>query len=249
MMNANFDDVMWRSIFDYGGLTSSNSIEIGLVDTAPPVDPISYLLDVNDAKKETRRRSLFASIVARSDADDARVRNEKNDDAGDAWKKFEENFGIHDSYRKFNATESVTLVKYLDMLNRRDKVERTRGKINDVLRWLSGTSTATSMILSALGLRLDDDASLLSSKSCDRIAVLTVDGNIDRSCACRVIRSLREIRKDKRVKAVVLRVNSPGGSVVSSEAMLEEVKLLDKVRKFPFVSPRRWREEFEWRGV
>ena len=134
------------------------------------------------------------------------------------------------------------------MLNKRDEVERRRGRIDDVLRGLSGSSTATSMILSALGMRPDDDASSSSSSSsssprwpskrCDRIAVVTVDGSIDRSCASRVIRSLREIKKDKQVKAVVLRVDSPGGSVVSSEAILEEIKLLDKVRTFPFASAR-----------
>jgi protease-4 len=129
------------------------------------------------------------------------------------------------------------------MLNKRDEVERRRGRIDDVLRGLSGSSTATSMILSALGMRPDDDASSSSSsrwpsKRCDRIAVVTVDGSIDRSCASRVIRSLREIKKDKQVKAVVLRVDSPGGSVVSSEAILEEIKLLDKVRTFPFASAR-----------
>ena len=43
------------------------------------------------------------------------------------------------------------------------------------------------------------------------------------------VNSLRQIRKDKDVKSVVLRVNSPGGSVTSSEAILEEIKLLDKV--------------------
>ena len=59
-----------------------------------------------------------------------------------------------------------------------------------------------------------------------------MDGQINRSCTSRIICSLREIKKDKRVKAVVLRVDSPGGSVVSSEAILEEVRLLDKVRTF-----------------
>lgn len=160
--------------------------------------------------------------AGKTDADD-------DDVSDDVRGKFEGKFGLHDSYRKFDATESITLVRYLDMLNRKDKVERTRGRIDGVLRWLSGTSTATSMILSALGLVPDDGA---SSESSDRIAVVTVDGQIDRSCASRTIRSLREIKKDKRVKAVVLRVDSPGGSVVSSEAILEEVKLLDKVRTF-----------------
>jgi len=38
--------------------------------------------------------------------------------------------------------------------------------------------------------------------------------------------TLREMRKDEDVKAVVLRVNSPGGSAVASEVIADEVKLL-----------------------
>ncbi|MGB3571823.1 MAG: signal peptide peptidase SppA [Phormidesmis sp.] len=38
--------------------------------------------------------------------------------------------------------------------------------------------------------------------------------------------TLREMRKDDSVKAVVLRVNSPGGSAVASEVIADEVKLL-----------------------
>ncbi|MEL6940521.1 MAG: signal peptide peptidase SppA [Cyanobacteria bacterium J06598_1] len=38
--------------------------------------------------------------------------------------------------------------------------------------------------------------------------------------------ALREMRKDDDVKAVVLRVNSPGGSAVASEVIADEVKLL-----------------------
>ncbi|MGD1865981.1 MAG: signal peptide peptidase SppA [Phormidesmis sp.] len=37
---------------------------------------------------------------------------------------------------------------------------------------------------------------------------------------------LREMRKDEDVKAVVLRVNSPGGSAIASEVIADEVKLL-----------------------
>ena len=38
--------------------------------------------------------------------------------------------------------------------------------------------------------------------------------------------TLREMRKDEEVKAVVLRVNSPGGSAIASEVIADEVKLL-----------------------
>ncbi len=46
-------------------------------------------------------------------------------------------------------------------------------------------------------------------------------------------RKLREIRQDDSVKAVVLRINSPGGSASASEKILNEVKLLSD--KMPVV--------------
>jgi protease-4 len=46
----------------------------------------------------------------------------------------------------------------------------------------------------------------------------------------RTARMLREVRDDDNVKAVVLRVNSPGGSVTASEEIAREVMLLQKTR-------------------
>ena len=44
----------------------------------------------------------------------------------------------------------------------------------------------------------------------------------------RLARQLREIRIDKEVKAVVLRVNTPGGSALASDIIQREVRLLQK---------------------
>lgn len=43
-------------------------------------------------------------------------------------------------------------------------------------------------------------------------------------------RLLRQVRQDDNIKAVVLRVNSPGGSVTGSEAIAREVRLLQQVK-------------------
>lgn len=65
----------------------------------------------------------------------------------------------------------------------------------------------------------------------DKIAVYYAYGEIDGSTtegiiSENVIKDLRELRNDKSVKAVVLRVNSPGGSAYGSEQMWNEVVLL-----------------------
>ena len=70
-------------------------------------------------------------------------------------------------------------------------------------------------------------------KSGNIIAVYYAAGEIDDSNATnegihaqRVIRDLRKLREDSSVKAVVLRVNSPGGSAYGSEQIWREVVLL-----------------------
>ncbi len=45
-----------------------------------------------------------------------------------------------------------------------------------------------------------------------------------------MIRLLRDVRKRKQVKAVVLRIDSPGGSALASDLMWREIKLTDKVK-------------------
>ncbi len=48
--------------------------------------------------------------------------------------------------------------------------------------------------------------------------------------------NLRRLRDDKSVKGIILRVNSPGGSVVGSEMVWEEVRMLEKTGKPVIVS-------------
>lgn len=215
-----FDNVMWQSIFEYGSLTATNAADIGLVDYTPPVDPLVPLLNVNQGEMKKKRNTSFLSILSDNEEDEQSTISDRM--------KFEEKIGNHESFGKFSATESVSLVKYRRMLNKKEKVDRMRMKINNILWRLSESSTATSLILSVLRLQPDNS---VSTAKCDKVAVVTVDGTIGSTLSYEIIRSLRQIGKDTGVKAVVLRVNSPGGSVVSSEALLEEIKLLDKVRQ------------------
>lgn len=79
--------------------------------------------------------------------------------------------------------------------------------------------------------KLDQTLKEVSDK--DRIAVYYAFGEIDGSTSSleginskKVIKELRELREDDDVKAVVLRVNSPGGSAYGSEQIWREVTLL-----------------------
>lgn len=75
--------------------------------------------------------------------------------------------------------------------------------------------------------------SRLSRSSGNQVAVVYAEGEIvngrgdlDEVGGDRFAKQLRELRSDDSVKAVVLRINSPGGSVVASEVIQREVVLL-----------------------
>lgn len=137
--------------------------------------------------------------------------------------KLEECFGLDFCNNNFNANSAISVVKYKQMIEKRAWLDRLHSTINNKLHRLSELSTATSLLLSGLGIQPS------KSSSEDKIAVVTVNGSINSSLSYQVIRSIRKIRHDKKVKCLVLRVNSGGGSVVSSEAILEELKTLDVV--------------------
>jgi Periplasmic serine proteases (ClpP class) len=75
-------------------------------------------------------------------------------------------------------------------------------------------------------------AKVLNFRGKDNVAILFADGEIiDGSekteiASDRFVAEIDRIRKDKTVKSVVLRVNSPGGSVVASEKIRTALKLL-----------------------
>lgn len=71
----------------------------------------------------------------------------------------------------------------------------------------------------------------------DRIAVIPVEGVIDDELAKNVNRHLKTYGNDPRVKAIILRIDSPGGGVSASQEIYREVKRIkDGNKKKVFVS-------------
>ncbi len=75
------------------------------------------------------------------------------------------------------------------------------------------------------------------SSSSDRIAIIYANGEIisgegnDESIGSeRISRAIRKARMDKKVKAIVLRVNSPGGSALASDVIWREMILAKKAK-------------------
>lgn len=83
-----------------------------------------------------------------------------------------------------------------------------------------------------IGLNDYASAKLVPSKAADKIAVIYADGEIvDGSghsdvAGKRFASIIAKVREDSTVKAVVLRVNSPGGSVIASDRIKSQLDLL-----------------------
>ncbi|MGH9767646.1 MAG: signal peptide peptidase SppA [Blastocatellia bacterium] len=65
----------------------------------------------------------------------------------------------------------------------------------------------------------------------DRIAVIPVEGVIDDDMAKNVNRHLKQYGDDSRVKAILLRIDSPGGGVSASQEIYREVKRVKDEKK------------------
>lgn len=112
--------------------------------------------------------------------------------------------------------EVIPLSQYQAMASKRDKVETKRKHwrlfqdwFMDVLTYQTGKHKV----------------------ACEKVALLYVTGGIDSSMATKTIKTLQKIRKDPEVKCVVMRVDSTGGTITASEAILQECKSMPQVRR------------------
>jgi protease-4 len=99
---------------------------------------------------------------------------------------------------------------------------------------LMGVASVTDLTMLALTKYAKTVMPRLSAK--DRIAVVYADGSIvsgkgeDGITGWEFTNMLRELRRNDHVKAVVLRVNSPGGDAQASEIIGRELALLNEVK-------------------
>jgi protease-4 len=96
-------------------------------------------------------------------------------------------------------------------------------------KWFLGILSAlvlASVLLTALFVALlrtqRDSTELVASGTGDKVALVEVKGVI--VDAADVVRQLKKYREDASVRAIVLRIDSPGGGVVASQEMYEELR-------------------------
>lgn len=110
-------------------------------------------------------------------------------------------------------------------------------QVNDLMKKKTGTAEDKDVKLVSIN-KYANNLDRVHGKG-DRIAVLYAEGNIIDGEAdgnmqigsADMVQVIRKIRRNDKIKAVVLRVNSPGGSALASEVILRELQLLQKEKK------------------
>lgn len=136
---------------------------------------------------------------------------------------------------KIQFPEDAMKYKLVDGLKYKDEVlDDLRGRLH-----IGAKKTIHSVEISEYTKSDKDDSDTTDSKSSakDKIAVVYASGDInggdgddDNIGSESLSKALRKVRMDDHVKAVVLRVNSPGGSSLASDVIWREVMLTHKVK-------------------
>ena len=136
---------------------------------------------------------------------------------------------IADSLKMANS-ESALKYKMVDHIMFKDEVfakinELLKAKKDDKINFVSLGKYSKSPKVISFG----------SSSSADKIAVIYASGDIvsgdggdDAIGSENFSSAIRDARLDKKVKAIVLRINSPGGSALASEIIWREIVLAKK---------------------
>jgi protease-4 len=133
---------------------------------------------------------------------------------------------------KLQDSKSAKALKFVDDLKYKDQVL-------DELKALAGTKKDENLDLTCLlkYMQSDQDFNEIMNPSENVIAVIYAEGSIvdgkggDGQIGSETLsEAIRDAREDENVKAVVLRINSPGGGSLASEVIWRETVLTEKVK-------------------
>lgn len=95
-------------------------------------------------------------------------------------------------------------------------------------------SLLVNLALLSSGTLLSDhsgrEVTLTSGSSTQRVAVIPVTGLVDDSCATRFGRFMDRAEKDSSIKAIVIQIDTPGGTVTASDDIYHRIELFKQAR-------------------
>mmetsp|Transcript_2571 Transcript_2571/g.3616 ORF Transcript_2571/g.3616 Transcript_2571/m.3616 type:complete len:815 (-) Transcript_2571:6-2450(-) len=236
-----FDNIVWTMIHNYGTFSASHVKRLGLVDFIPRLGPLHVLLQSNKKKMATAEEQNGNTMTDKSSPEKENGNNDTMTKEGsmphsstmsaidDSWKN-------ETDFDKFSAEESISFTKYSKLVEQRNTYQARKWKNYARLKRLAEGSAAAETVMSTLfgysapyfNIKKEDYSEAKEKSGEEKIALLNVTGAINDGVARKVAHSIRKIKKSKDIKAVVLRIDSPGGSGLAAENIFQELKELKK---------------------
>ncbi len=217
---------------------------VGGIDFKGLSSEILYFKDFQDKygiKMEVIRHGKYKSAVepflANSMSDSNREQTQSF--MSSIWSELVEDIGESrnktDKEINFIADELLARNPTLAIENNMITNELYKDQYEEIINKLSGLEDVKKINSISLSDYISSGKGRLKSTSKNRIAVIYAQGEIKYGKGDEkyigqklIIKALKKARKDSKVKAIVLRVNSPGGSALASDIIWRELELTKK---------------------
>lgn len=143
---------------------------------------------------------------------------------------------------KFSNQKKIVLNKLFDDLSISNPIDAFRFGI---ISHIGDIYDVEEFIKKRLDIPQNEELEIFDAKKYDYkkktskniIAVIPVEGvivsgksNSTSVGAASIVEAIKKIKKDKKIKAVIIRINSPGGSAIASDIIFKEIKELKKIK-------------------
>ncbi|VEU34902.1 unnamed protein product [Pseudo-nitzschia multistriata] len=229
-------DQFWSMVENAGSLPANVAHQIGFVDHLPLKNPLDALLKNNKREMRVRKEGVggvdtdvdASSIMTDTtsppstsgDSDDDSAtekvdtkREKENTAVAKSGDENSSSAAVGDNWKlgtdsgSFQADSQI----FIDAYSRqRSKLRKKRASSGNLLESL----------LSAFGIGDEDEK---SKEVKEKIAVIKINGAIGEMTARKAEKALRKVKEQKDIKCVVLRVDSPGGSINACESIHQEI--------------------------
>jgi len=240
-----FSDVYMQKNYYLSSVADSMFVNpVGIVDFHGLTSEKLYFKDFQDkygVKLEVIRHGKYKSAMEGFIANEMSEANREQTKSflGSIWSEFLDDIAV--SRKKTvdelntiadnlatRTTKSAVSVGMIDKAIYADQYEKT-------LKRLAGTKADKDLNKITMKDYLSTGKGRITTTAKDKIAILYAQGEIkygkgDETYIGQetMIKALKKIRKDDKIKAIVLRINSPGGSALASDLIWREIELTKK---------------------
>ncbi|KAG7357134.1 signal peptide peptidase SppA, 67K type [Nitzschia inconspicua] len=238
----------WTMVENAGSLPARIAQQIGFVDHLPKLNPLDALVKFNQKKDSNDKPSNKTQINGKTEGGrseenrdgDVTGKDEKSDPESklsvDAAPLFQEDsleakWKFETDLDSFSADSKISIEAYAQQRSLQRQKEAKQWQIYRSLQEMSESNPVAKGVLTVIGfgapyfnIPKDKFSNEKAGGVKEKIAVLKISGTIGEAAARKAEKAIRKIKEQDDIKCVVLRVDSPGGSINACETIYQELQ-------------------------